>query len=321
MYRTLIVLVALMVTLKLVNAQSAAVKGVVTDADTHEKLPGVSVVIDDTAGTVTGADGDFNYTVNAGTHNIEFRYVGYEKQRFTIVLKTDDTRVLNIDLKNSSQQLGTVVVSASKFEQKLNEVVVSMDVIKPKDIENTNRFDMEEAVSNVPGVVVIDGQANIRGGSGFSYGAGSRVLVLVDDLPILAADANDVKWSFMPLESMHQLEVIKGASSALFGSSAMSGVINLRTAYPKDKPETKIWMFSGFYDQPKSKEMKWWPDYATQSFSGLNFNHSQKIKQFDLEIIRSLNQHFGAERGVEFAAAVLVLDNIGIPAISEHVVA
>lgn len=77
---------------------------------------------------------------------------------------------------------------------------MSMEVIKPSFIENTNSIDMKEAINKAPGVNIIDGQANIRGGSGYSYGAGSRVLVLVDDVPQLAADAGDVKWDFYPLK-------------------------------------------------------------------------------------------------------------------------
>ena len=89
---------------------------------------------------------------------------------------------------------------------------------------------MDRIIDQVPGVNVVDGQANIRGGSGFSVGAGSRVLVLVDDLPMLAADAGDAKWSFLPTENLAQIEIIKGASSVTYGSSALSGSINIRTA-------------------------------------------------------------------------------------------
>ena len=64
----------------------------------------------------------------------------------------------------------------------------------------------------------MDGQANIRGGSGYSYGAGSRVMLLMDDLPILTGDVNEVKWNYLPVEIIGQVEVIKGASSALYGS-------------------------------------------------------------------------------------------------------
>jgi len=156
-----------------------------------------------------------------------------------------------------------------------------MEVLKPSLIENKSIQSVETAIDQVPGVNVIDGQANIRGGSGFSYGAGSRVLVMVDEMPMLTADAGDVKWSFLPIENCEQIEVIKGASSALFGSSAMNGVINFRTAYAKEDPETKINFYGGVYDKPRRKEMVWWQD-GNPTYSGLNFYHAQKIKQFDI---------------------------------------
>jgi TonB-dependent SusC/RagA subfamily outer membrane receptor len=127
-----------------------------------------------------------------------------------------------------------------------------MEVIKPQMIENTNTNNMEDAISKIPGVEVNERQASIRGGSGWSYGAGSRVLVLINDLPILSADAGDVKWSYMPVENISQIEVLKGASSVLYGSSAMNGVINIRTAYPTEKSKTKIIYNVGFYNQPKN---------------------------------------------------------------------
>ena len=73
-------------------------------------------------------------------------------------------------MKPESQQIGTVVISAGKFEQKIEEITVSMEVIKPSLIENKNTTNIQTAMDQVPGVNITDGQANIRGGSGWSYG-------------------------------------------------------------------------------------------------------------------------------------------------------
>ncbi|HEY4799848.1 MAG TPA: TonB-dependent receptor, partial [Bacteroidia bacterium] len=178
-------------------------------------------------------------------------------------------------------ELGVMVVSAGKFEQKLEEVTVSMDVMKQTLIQNKNSTTMEDVMQQCPGVNILDGQANIRGGSGFSYGAGTRVLVLVDDMPLLTADAGDVKWDFIPIENIEQVEVIKGASSALFGSSALNGVINFRTSYPKDTAHTSVSTSTGFYDNPKRKELIWWKD-QNPIYSNTSFFHSRQIKNFDL---------------------------------------
>ena len=167
-------------------------------------------------------------------------------------VKEGETISLDVSLAVEATELGVMVVSAGKFEQKLEEVTVSMDVMKQSLIQNKNTTTMQNLMDQCPGVNILGGQANIRGGSGFSYGAGSRVMILVDDLPLLTADAGDVKWNFIPVENIEQVEVIKGASSALFGSSAMNGVINFRTSYPKDTAHTSASISSGFLWQTET---------------------------------------------------------------------
>jgi iron complex outermembrane receptor protein len=262
-------------------AQDAYLKGKVSDIKSKETIVGASVIVDDSIGTVTDVNGNYFFKTTAGKHKVEFKSLEFKSQVKTVELKANDTISNDIILESDSKQLGIVVISAGKFEQNLSEVTVSMEVLKPSLIENKSIQTIETAVDQVPGVNVIDGQANIRGGSGFSYGAGSRVLVMVDEMPMLTADAGDVKWTFLPIENCEQIEVIKGASSALFGSSAMNGVINFRTAYAKEDPETKINFYGGVYDKPKRKEMVWWQD-GNPTYSGLNFYHAQKIKQFDI---------------------------------------
>jgi len=264
-------------------AQNAFIKGTISDSKTKETIVGASIVVDDATGTATDINGTYFFKMPSGKHKIEFKYVGYKSQIKNIDAKENDTLKFNIPLDQDSKTLDIVVVSAGKFEQKLSDVTVSMEVIKPSLVENKAITSIEKIVDQVPGVNVIDGQANIRGGSGFSYGAGSRVLVMVDEMPMLTAGQGDVKWSFLPIENCEQVEVIKGASSALFGSSAMNGVINFRTAYAKDEPETKISFSGGIYDRPKRRELTWWTG-ANPAYSGINFYHSEKIGQLDLVV-------------------------------------
>jgi iron complex outermembrane receptor protein len=263
--------------------QEPVIIGTVSEASSNEKLIGVTVRIDDSSGTTTDVNGKYEIKTTSGNHQLSFSFIGYKTISRNIFLDSAQALMLNIDLIPLSSELETVVVTASKFEQHIEDVTVSMAVLKPDFIQNTNTTQLDDAINQVPGVNVIDNQANIRGGSGFSYGAGSRVLMLVDDMPMLTADAGDVKWSFLPIENLEQVEVIKGAASALYGSSAMNGIINVRTAYPKSEPETRISLYSGFYDSPKKREMKWW-DGNDQTINGFNFSHSQKIQRFDLVV-------------------------------------
>ncbi|MES2761445.1 MAG: TonB-dependent receptor [Bacteroidota bacterium] len=257
------------------------VKGVVKDKSNNETLPGAVVVLDKTKGVAADVEGVFYMTTTEGSHTLECELVGYQKYAQNITVKGNDTTIIEVVLGNGNQLLDEVVVSAGRFEQKLSDVTVSMEVIKPALIENKASQSLDIIMNQVPGVVVSDGQASIRGGSGYSYGAGTRVLMLVDEMPMISADAADIKWNYLPLENLEQVEVIKGAASALFGSSAMNGVINMRTAYAKDKPQTTVSLFAATYDAPKNLTYKWWKG-TSQMQTGVNFSHAEKIGQLDL---------------------------------------
>lgn len=265
------------------RAQGGILKGKVEDGRSKEALGGVSIYVDKTGAATSGPDGTYEVKTSAGSHPVEFRFIGYALKTHTIDIKEGETVILDVSLEPAATELGVMVISAGKFEQKLEEVTVSMDVIKPALIQNKNTTSIDNIMDQCPGVNILDGQANIRGGSGFSYGAGTRVMVLVDDLPILSADAGDVKWNFIPVENIEQVEVIKGASSALFGSSAMNGVINFRTSYPKDSAQTDIRISSGMYDNPARKELTWWGK-ANPTYRMTSFLHSEQINNFDLVI-------------------------------------
>ncbi len=261
-------------------AQTGSISGTVTDDLTDEALVGVTVSSGAT-GLVSDDAGNYIFTLPAGNQTIKFSFVGYNTFEKQVSIKVGDTIKLNVVLVSNAQELGTIVVSSSRYEKKISEETISMEVIKPSFIENTNSVDMREAINKAPGVNIIDGQANIRGGSGYSYGAGSRVLVLVDDVPQLAADAGDVKWDFLPLENLDQVEIIKGAASSLYGSSALNGIINIRTSYPTSVPKTQINFYQGIYQNPKRKELVWWGNKQPY-YSGGYFSHSQKFGQLDL---------------------------------------
>lgn len=258
--------------------------GVVLDAPSKETIIGANVydASDITRGTVTDINGNYNLRLSLGKHTLVCSFIGMQPDTFAIYIDATKTTVYNVLLKPTALQLKTMVVAAGKYEQRLEEITVSMEVIKPALIENKNATNITEVLEQTPGLNILDGEPQIRGGSGFSFGVGSRVAILIDGLPALAGDAGRPEWSFIPLENVEQIEVIKGASSVTYGSSALSGSINIRTAYPKNKPLTKINTYSGFYDAPAGNNTKWWKGNA--NFSGLSFMHSQKIKQLDLVV-------------------------------------
>jgi outer membrane cobalamin receptor len=275
-----VIMISLLLTSLSFAQQKAVISGKITDTASGQPLVGATVVLDSASGVISDADGTFIIKASPGRHTLDLNYVGYTSKRIAVDLHSSDTAFLNVGMETEIQMLDEVVVSAGKYEQKISDVIVSMDIIKADRIATTFTNTLETVINQTPGIDVLDGQPRIRGGSGYSYGAGSRVLVLVDDLPILSPDAGDVKWDYLPVENISQVEVIKGASSVLYGSSALNGIINVRTAYPKNKPTTKISLLNGLYMDPARKELIWWDNRP--AFSGASMFHSRKAGNLDI---------------------------------------
>lgn len=266
--------------ISLANAQNPVVTGSVTDAVTGEALAGVNVFLNSSHGVATDAEGRYTLSVPPGKNIIRFRFIGYMPVEKTIEAVDGQRITLDVSMQVQAGMLDEVVVSAARYEQKISDVIVSMDVLGAERIESTHTIMVETALQQVSGVMFLDDQVSIRGGNGYSYGVGSRVLLLLDDLPMLTGGGGEAKWDFVPLENLSQIEILKGASSALYGSSALNGVINIRTAYPGEKPETAFTLYSGIYGNPRRREIAWWD--AQPFYSGARFSHSRRIGNLDL---------------------------------------
>ena len=191
------------------QAQNGSVfMGRVIDSLTGNPLIGVSIIAGEGRGSITDPFGDYIIRIPQDKATLTFHYLGYHPASRFVNTMGKDTIVLDIKLQRSLTALDEIVISAARYEQKLSDVMVSVDIIKPERIENTSTTSLETILRQIPGVEILDGQPSIRGGSGYSYGAGSRVLVLMDDLPILTGDVGDVKWDYLPVENIEQVEII-----------------------------------------------------------------------------------------------------------------
>ncbi|MFM8962573.1 MAG: TonB-dependent receptor [Sphingomonadales bacterium] len=184
---------------------------------------------------------------------------------------------IQVRLKAQVKDQKTVVV-AGKRRQAIEEIPVSMEILRPQLIDNKGITDLEQAVDQTPGVYTMDGQVSIRGGSGFAYGTGSRVLLLWNGMPLLSGYAGDTQWNAIPMEQASQVEIMKGAASVLYGSGALNGVIALSEKEPTLEPVTKVKMQYGIYGAPSRSSLKWWdvPPMNQQ----LEVFHSQLKKRF-----------------------------------------
>lgn len=283
---------------KLSFAQLTGVlKGSIKEKDTKEPVIGATIQLlsDLSKGTVSDEVGNYVIVLDTGKHQLLCSYLGLETDTFSVYIKTDGVTQRDVLLKQLAKTLEMVVVSSGKFEQKLEELTVSMEVIKPNLINNKNTTSIETALEQVPGLTIIDNDPQIRGGSGFTFGVGSRVAVVVDGIPLLSGDAGRPEWSYIPVENIEQVEIIKGASSVLYGSSALNGVINIRTAYPRSKPKTSINYSVGNYSLPDAPAENWYaPHNSIPGFSNLNLFHSRIINN-NLDFVIGAN--FNIDQG------------------------
>lgn len=204
--------------------------------------------------------------------------LGYDTASF-IVPGIGDT--LELILYPTSELLKTVVITSSKGEKPYRDITSSLIQVKPYLIEERNNTELTEVINQIPSVNIIDNQASIRGGSGWSYGSGSRVMVTVDGLPMLSGDANQVQWQFLDMQNIKSIEVMKGASSVLYGSSALNGVININTNRSTDTFIGEINTYFGVYDNPSNDSLIWRKErlkkYGINAFTSFKLNKTNVI--------------------------------------------
>ncbi|MEJ6505865.1 MAG: TonB-dependent receptor [Crocinitomicaceae bacterium] len=274
------------------SQNQSKVKGLVKDAS-GEVLLGASVIYrsDITKGTIADENGAYELSIPPGNCKLICRYTGMKSDTISFQLNENEVKEVNFTLYSYIKEFDQVDVKVGKFDKPIEEQTVSMIVLKPELIENKNTRSIETALDQTPGLNILDGEPQIRGGSGFTFGVGSKVAVIVDDMPMLSGDAGRPEWGFIPVENISQIEVIKGAASVLSGSSALSGSINIRTAYPSAKPKTKINVYSGVYATPRHPDANWWRQAPL--IAGANFLHSQMFGNLDVVIGGNINYDHG----------------------------
>lgn len=276
----------------LVGYSQSTVKGIVR-GENNEPIEGATLVYrkDITIGAQTDANGYYELFLPSGAVKVVVRFSGMRNDTLSLNLAPNEVVEVNVTLKPYSIRKDQVTVSVGKFDKPLEEQTVTMVVLKPSLIENKNTRSIETALDQTPGLNILDGEPQIRGGSGFTFGVGSKVAVIVDDMPMLSGDAGRPEWGFVPVENISQVEIIKGAASVLSGSSALSGSIHIRTAYPTSKPLNKVNFYSGFYSAPSVSGAQWWTDFPL--ITGVNFIHAKAYNNWDVVVGGNVNYDHG----------------------------
>ncbi|MEI8117079.1 MAG: TonB-dependent receptor [Flavobacteriia bacterium] len=249
----------------------AQITGVVFDKESQVVIPQVSVKSSENEKVETNANGTFTIPVAKLPVTLYFQKKGFELDS----IRVQQREYVSISLSLRSQDVKTVVVTSGKRNQNIEEIPISIEILKPALIANKGFTNLEQAVNQSPGVFTMDGQVSIRGGGGYAYGAGSRVMLLWNGIPMLSPDVGDVKWNAVPMEQASQIEILKGASSVLYGSGALNGIIALTEKEAKPDGQLTMKYQSGIYGDPKRSSMTWWDRNPTTHLLDVYYGKSK----------------------------------------------
>ena len=214
-------------------AQQPVINGRVTDSN-GETLPGATVSINGTRyGTTTNQNGVFHLTLPGnGTYTVTASYLGYCNQQHKVTASKDKT--VNFSLTEDHFALDMVVVTGTRTPKLLKDAPIITRVITAEDIRKIDVTNIGQLLqTELPGIEFsysMDQQVSINM-QGFG---GNSVLFLVDGERLAGETLNNVDYNRLNLDNVERVEIVKGAASTLYGSSAIGGVVNIITRESQD---------------------------------------------------------------------------------------
>ena len=215
-------------------AQTVTVSGSVRNSSSKETVPAVSVSVKGTTkGTYTNSDGEFSINVSKLPVVLVFSSIGYEDQEITV---SDATKPVSIEFKVSSSLGQEVVVSATRTPTRLLESPVTVERMSGAVLRNTAAPNYYEAIGNLKGVDVHTASLTFRTITtrGFVSSGNTRLNQLIDGMDNQAPGLNFSVGSVIGPSDLDvdNVEVLSGASSALYGSGGMNGTVLVTTKSP-----------------------------------------------------------------------------------------
>ena len=213
----------------------ANITGHVTDADTDEHIPFVTIQIKGTSiGVVSDMSGHFMLTnLPIGRHTILFSMVGYETIEKVVDLTEDNSIELKIEMRESSLLLDQVVISSNKYETKQREASSMVNVLSPVHFETTTSNCVSDVLDFQTGLRVEQSCSNCGSPQLRINGLdGQYSQILMDNRPIFSSLAAVYGLEQIPTGMIDRVEVVRGGGSALFGANAIGGVVNIITKQP-----------------------------------------------------------------------------------------
>ena len=223
------------------NKSDTNIFGHVLDKYTGEHVPYINIQIKGTTlGTVTDATGHF-YLRNLpqGNYTLTASGLGYKSSSKNITLELGKSIELNFEIEEDKIQLETVVVTANRNEVNRKEAPAIVNIISPVLLENTNSTNLAQGLNFQPGLRVENNCQNC----GFQQVRingldGPYSQILIDSRPIFSSLAGVYGLEQIPANMIDRVEIVRGGGSAIFGSNAIAGTVNIITKEPLNNSVT-----------------------------------------------------------------------------------
>jgi iron complex outermembrane receptor protein len=281
------------------NRNTGSIAGMIVDSESKEVLSFVNVSVEETIlGGITLSDGKFIIeNVPAGKQTIKATFIGYEDGiAKDIDVLPEEVTIINFELNPTSVIAEEVIVTASQKVQSISLAPASAGIVTAQQLAEKKITTFDQAFDNVTGVNISrSSEANvqafsIRGASEVAGGGiGNRVLLMIDGRPAISPESGGALWNLVPVSSIERIEVVKGAYSSLFGSSAMGGVVNVITRTPTAEAKTRIHANYGFFEKPP-------PSTGFTRFNDFNsveISHQHRLDKLSYVLDASRKQNDG----------------------------
>ena len=228
------------------------ITGTVKDAKTGETLPGANIKISGKAvGTNTDFDGEFTLqTSDTPPFTIEISMLGYQTEKVEI---TKNKQKVDVSLTENETALDEIVVSASRTPERIMESPVTVERMDIRAIKNTSSPSFYDGLENLKGVDINTNSLTFKSVNtrGFATFANTRFMQLVDGMDNSSPALNFALGNLLGMSELDvkTVELLPGASSALYGANAFNGIMFMTSRNPFDDQGISVSLKTGLTSQ------------------------------------------------------------------------